>query len=300
MSILPLVFAFIVLFSIGSYALLHDLIACKCEENAYTSFLRAHRQLQSGLEQKHFEKGRSHKKKGESSASIKTATATVSKNYQSPRGGPVLHPLAKLNIVQLLSSDSFHASALLYETAAQLIRILYAKTTVYQPDLEYRIVDLLMKAAKESPTDLTLENLEAHILKDAKNKSLYKIFKGTKTYDLFTKNGYPPLSDFISINTKKNAKPVNFHYAPRPLVLALFGEKITEQIEQVEKEKWEKNQRHSSLTSQELEPLLLKDHEKKLSLSILDPLINFSQKKEANPNLKVIDTKSGISLRATI
>lgn len=303
MSILPLVFAFIVMFSIGAYALLKDLMSCHYEKSIYISFLNTHRDLQSELEKLHYNEApgkKEHTDPGKKKDEDKEATPSPSQNYYSPRDKKTLHPFAKLNIGQLLVSDSVHASTLLYETAAQLIRALYEKTAVYQPDLEYQILDLFMKAAKEHSSELKLENLTAHILTDPKNKSLYKIFKGTSTYTLFTKAGYPPFADFISIDVEKNKKPVNFQYAPRVLLVALFGDKITDQIVQAEKEKWEKHHRHSSLTKKELAPLLLKDHEKRLNSSVVEPLINFTHKDEKDPNVTATDAQSGINLKAKI
>lgn len=309
MSILPLVFAFIVIFSISTYSLLQDVRSCRYEKSIYISFLKTRRSLQIEVQKLLFKEAG---KKDNASSSQKnrkgkkekqqeeTEIPSANQNYYSPRDNETLHQLAKLNIGQLLVADARQVSSLLYETAAKLIRLLYEKTTVYEPDLEYQILNLLMKAAKENPSELKLENLAASILTDSKNKSLYKIFKGTSSYTLFTKEGYPPLADFISIDFYKNKKPINFHYAPRVLLVALFGEQITLQVIEAEKKKWEKPRKHSSLTDKEFESLLLNDPEKKLSFSMVEPLINFNQRTEKNQHVTVKDSKSGISLKTKL
>ncbi|HSX04501.1 MAG TPA: hypothetical protein VLG76_07210 [Rhabdochlamydiaceae bacterium] len=293
MNTLPLVFAFVIMLALGSYAIFQDFASCKSEEKNYTGFMRAHRTLQTNLEKKQFAafKGKltrmSHNKKSK----INPNAA-----YSNPRNKITLHPLSKLNILPLVATGPFPHSAEYYEIAAEMIRLLYQHTLVYQPNLEYKILDLLIEEGKKEE-NISFEALTSRLLK--KDKSLYKIFKGTKKYQLFTKKGYPPLSDFLSAEINKSKKPINFHYATTPILLALFGDKVTAVIEKTEKEKWEKDHKQHTLTAQELEAILVKEQSTGKPPKV-EFFVDFTQKTEANPHVTIIDPASGIVLKSKI
>lgn len=291
MNILPFVFAFVLIFALGASTLLQNWKGVQSEEIKYRGFMRTHRELQSSIERKQFvyQRGKvigtapKEKKEGE-----KVPT------YYNPREALTLHPLSKLNIAPLLSKSPFPASALLYETAATLIRLLYEKTPFYKKDLEYQLLDQLISSASQIEGEISWGKLIPLLVAE---EPYYKIFRGTKSYQLFTNKGYPPLSDFISLDAKKKLKPLHLRYATKPLLISLFGEKLTLQIEEIEREKWKKDYRHHSITSEELGALLLKDHTNRRNLMDFEPLMNFSVKTERNPNLTIVDGSSGITLR---
>lgn len=291
MNTLPLVFAFVIMIALTSYAIFQDYASCKWEEINYSSFMRTHRKLETSLEKKQF---RAYK--GKLSKASKPQESPTKKEiaYLSPRNKITLHPLSKLNLLPLIESGPFPQSEELYETAARLIRLLYQNSSLYKTDLEYRVLDLIIEGGKKEK-QLHSESITAFVLQ--KEESLYKIFKGTKSYVPLTNKGYPPLFDFITFETLKNKKPVHFHYATMPLLLALLGSEITTMVEKMEKEKWEKDHKHATLTAQELEPLIIKEQAKG-KLKGIEHFIDYSQKGEANPNITVIDSSSGITLKS--
>lgn len=255
--------------------------------------MKTHRVLQSKLEKKQFS---AYKGKLAYGGGKRNNTSKKDTKYSNPRDNITLHPLSKLNILPLIETGPFPRSAEFYEVAARLIRLLYQKASIYQPDLEYKVLDLLIEEAKKEEK-LSIETLTAAILQI--DKSLYKIFKGTKKYTVLTNSGYPPLFDFITIETVKTKKPIHFHYATTPIILALFGNDVTVAIQKKEEEKWGKDQKHHTLAPQELEPLLLQERAKG-NLQGIEFFIDFSQKTEANPNITVTDSASGITLKSKI
>lgn len=294
MNILPLVFAFVIMLALGSYSIFQDLISCKSEEKNYCSYMKTHRILQTNFEKKQFTRSKGKLTYGQQS---RTATSKDTRDkYSNPRDKITLHPFSKLNLLPLIAKGVFPQSPEFYEIAATLIRVLYQNTSIYSPGLEYKVLDLLIEEGKNEEK-ISAEALTAGILK--RDQSLYKVFKGTKKYTVLTKEGYPPLFDFINIEAGKSKKPVHFHYATTPILLALFGENITASILKMEKEKWEKDPKHSTLTPQELETLRLKELKQPKTFE-LEALIDFSQKNEPNPNFTVIDNSSGISIRTKI
>lgn len=294
MNILPFVFAFIVIFALGTYSLLQDTIACALEEKNYTGFMKAHRYMQSGIERKHYI-GKRKNSKPDPNKKVKSQNP----EYHNQRENITLHPLSKLNMAPLLAKSPFPGSSLLYETTASLIRILYEKTSAYQSGIEYRILDLLI-AEGSKMEELSWERLISQVLSVKDNEPFYKIFRGTKNYELFTNKGYPPLSDFICVEPQRKTKPIHLLYATKPMLLALFGDKLTAQIEEFEKEKWEKDKKHHNITHKELVELFLKNPADRRNLSDFDSIVNYSTTYEKNPHLTVIDPTTGIILKTIV
>ena len=85
----------------------------------------------------------------------------------------------------------------------------------------------------------------------------YRILKGSGSYDLATHQGYPPLSDFFSLETKER-NSVYFSFASLPVLSALFGKQTAEEIMQKEEEKSIEAQTRKTLSKQEVEEFLLK------------------------------------------
>ncbi len=289
MNTLPLVFAFVIVIALTAYNTFYDFASCIGEEKKYSAFMKAHRQLQTNLDKKQF---RSNKGKLVHGSREKSESKNEAK-YHNPRDKVTLHPLSKLNILPLLAADNAHETPF-YEITAHLIALLYQNSAVYEVNLEYKVLDLLIKEAKKDK-EFTFETLTQNVLQ--RDSSLYKLFKGTKNYQLQSHKGYPPLADFIIVEAEKSKRPVHFHYATTPILLAVLGEKLTAAVAAKEKEKWEKDNKHHSLNAQELEAIFIKQ-QSKTPFSAVEILIDFSKKNIPNPNTTVIDPKSEISLSA--
>jgi len=181
---------------------------------------------------------------------------------------------AKLNLMPLLKEPRH---LLLYEAAAALIRELYGEEKFFKQalikDLEYEVLDHLITQSKANPEAETFDTFlpEEPMFREI----IYKILKGTPAYSLKEKKGYPPLGDFIILDKKVPDKAVNFCFASPTLLKAFFGEKITQEILNEEKEIWEEQHKHNTIAKKALAILVLKHSQGKIKDTDYDPLFTY-------------------------
>ena len=104
---------------------------------------------------------------------------------------------------------------------------------------------------------------------------LYKMRLGTARYDLEKKRGYPPMSDFFTVEPH-NPKAVFFHYASKPLLQALFGTRIQTLILALEKKKWEDYSLYPYSRKDEAFAILVKE-KKSAGYEELEPFLSFAR-----------------------
>lgn len=275
MNILPLVSAFILIFGICSYTFFHHFTAAVIEHRHYRGAHKISRTFASRMQRKTFAKIKANNTETQKSA---ITTSTV---FHSPRDRFNLSPEGKLNISVLLQEgDRPEKEAIFLE----LIRNLYEYTPHYKPGLENDLLEIL----KQNPKLTSFEEL----LIDA--PQFYKFVKGTHQYSLEKFEGYPALRDFFIIDVKKKSKLINFSYASRPILEAVFGKVLAPQIINEEKHKWESKGKHSPLTQQELEAFLLKKNKNYVKYA---PYIFFSGTKHAKTQDVIQEQRSKIQLK---
>ncbi len=233
MNILPLILAFIIVFTLCSSLFMEEKKSTLLEEKHYSSFMLTERKLRNLLEKNQFVKSTAPIKKEVSGK----PTPTLRKNaiYTSRRQASYPKEAAKLNIHLLLERPSPH----LYEAAATLIKSLYSHKSFYAKDLEYQVLDTIIDMAKKNKDSFSFTTLP-----------FYKIVKGTNYYNIETQEGYPPLQDYLCIDSK--TKAANFCHAATPVLSALLGFETTRQILEKEQAKWEKDHKHHTVTKEEL------------------------------------------------
>jgi hypothetical protein len=141
---------------------------------------------------------------------------------------PVNLDCARLNLWPLLIDGSEKHPAL-YETAAQLLRSLYASALFNRESrFEYRLLDAMLDAAKkkqhkQKTTSIFLEKL---VLNDSHVKPLYTM--QTIYYHMLRgirksagDEGYPALLEYLTIENKKSL--ICIHHASIEMLSALFG-----------------------------------------------------------------------------
>jgi hypothetical protein len=114
--------------------------------------------------------------------------------FVSPREKIPPSEASRLNVFSLFSGDS--PPPLLYEITAKTIATLYQGAPFFRPKLEYQLLDALIQ--KKSPDSFTDLFPEAPGLREI----FYKMLKGTNFYSLRPKKGYPPLTDFLTLNAE--------------------------------------------------------------------------------------------------
>ena len=157
--------------------------------------------------------------------------------------------------------------------ATRLILLLYEGTPLfknnpaYLQELTSLIIDTLKNQKEGSLTGRLKGTRAAHPI-------LYKMLKGTSTYNLEAKRGYPPLSDFLTIDPK-DPKAIHFHYASKPLLDALFSRRIRRLIYALEQKKWEAFSHYPYVNKSEAFAILLKE-KKSAGFEELEPYLTFS------------------------
>ncbi len=291
MNILPLILTFIMVFTLSASLFMDEKRSTFAEGKNYISYMQTERRLKNRLEAKLFSKEAAPSKKEPQEKEEKPKNLNPI-DYKSRRVGAHLSAMAKINIAPLFDTPSLKEYSLIYETAAKLIKNLYSTQTFYKEKLEYQLLDILIAAGKEkkeahSINELFLEVKELQPI-------FYKILKGTLHYNTQTKEGCPPLEDFILIDSQTKAKPIAFCFASIPLLEALFGSEITNEILAKEEGKWAKDHKHHTVTKEELSTLL---QSLKQSPSELLELLNFSRKASPKKELTHTDPKTKICIK---
>lgn len=249
MNILPLISAFILFFALGSYALVHEWKASLIEKRFVAAAFGISRQKVSDQQEEAYnncpgnnlfpQNGRESKKNEEA-------------KFQSHRDKGV-HPLGKLNIAPLFK-DNPHP--LLKEIALKYLKRIYERTDIYFDNLEKKMLDLIIKLAKDDPSINSFEAIYAKL--ERENPTFYKLIKGTHDYRVCTSRGYPALDDYFCIEHEWK-RPVFFQKAPQILLEVVFGEAFADTIRRAEKARWDKNHKTMSLTKKALDKLMLKE-----------------------------------------
>lgn len=301
MNILPLVSAFILIFSIGSLALLRHCKAALLENKDCTTAFSMQREIYNKISEDRY------KKFYEKQQKIKTEDKEKEKNfssyskkkdqsYPSPRNNIPPFPYAKLNIAKLCKETTHENHTKLKEIALKLIKNIYEYTCIYSKGMEEVILETLVETAKANPSITSFEDLFLFIPQE-KAELFYKVFKGTQSYTLHTSQGYPPLRDFILLNYEKKHKPIYLVHAAKPVLIAVFNENIARKILYAEEQKWEQNSHNkqsSLLKKEEIESLLLQEG---TNLSNLEDLVDYSRKKNTHSEKMYIDNASNKTIR---
>ena len=282
----------LLILGITSYTLSKQRFATEWEGSCHTGFMSAERKARNALACKQYRKI-----KPGSAPKTTTETTTPQKNmksvYDNRRTRRPLPEVAKLNLAPLLSKNHSTSYALLYETAAQLLRLLYKDKLFPQKSVEYHLLDEFIASAQGKSKESALTAFFPQ--NPGLQEIYYKMLKGTI-------NSYPPLADYFILNREKKTTAVHFKFASQPLLLALFGEEITETILNDEKKKWEEdpNYRKCAVTRSELEALVLQRTAARINLSAINEFTAYGGHFVLSPIVCGTDTNTGITIRKKI
>lgn len=172
-----------------------------------------------------------------------TAAKTKAQTTSSPRALPSHRvqsqpfEMSKLSITTLFT-DEIDTQKHLLQITYNLLDDLYGDMPfikqLQNPHWQKDLIAALMEEGSHKGDDIDLIDIRP---KDKLLASIYyKILKGTSGYHLHPKKGIPPLTDFISVATKRR-KPIFFCYASLPVMSAALGKDLAVMILEREEER---------------------------------------------------------------
>lgn len=259
MNILPFVYAFLILMALGSSLLFDRAIKLRSEEVSFIGFFNSITNMDSEKSEREYKRAirlAAVKKEEGVPAPIKEKNRDKL-TYQSKRDkrNVIDLELSKFNLAALLGQEQTLEKEELYPVLCNLIRELYGHASfAKEPHFEREIVDALLLCANENKKAETLNDIfpEEHPAKEL----LFKVFSGTRNYDIEKKRGYPPLSHFVRLDDEQYSKPIYFYHASRPVLRAYFGEERAKKIAAAEANKWKSGKKDTILTRGELEKVV--------------------------------------------
>jgi hypothetical protein len=299
MNILPMVFAFILIFSFLTLGFIREHKDCVVSEMSINSFRKTSRVVQNAVIKKQYDKIKIAPLVSDPSKSVapisKAAASKPSRAYHSRR--EFFPPLetSKFSLNTLLELQTDPKKHPLYEICAEFLRLLYNDTLFKQSGhnrVEYALLNDMIKKyhnKKEVKTfmDLYPDSPELqHIF--------YKMLMGTNQYDVQLKRGIPRLEDFFTL---EKTAAIHFSFASTSLLEAILSKKIAFKILAQEKLNYENTGKNSSLTQDELTALLSNDLKQNSRILELGSDIDFSQNFPKRTLLGGQDKTNGLIVR---
>lgn len=289
MNILPLIFAFLLIFSFFAFNFLKEGKSSFLAESVLDSYNRVESNLQNRAARKTYTK-----LKGET---IQSKTINASRNQQTNNlvSYRTLFPLletSKFNLAPLIKDGGEFKLHPLYQPLANLLHILYGENLCKTEDMEYRVLDALLPNARKNPD---MESLAELVLDDPLiQKIYYKMLKGTNQYQV-GKEGIPPLEDFITVRKENSA--IFFSFASPGVLEALLGEEITSRILLEEEKKRKETNKYYYFSKEELQALVMNSPAQFSNFSSLDSYIDYSKQFKSRKERGGKDEKTGLSLK---
>lgn len=297
MNILPFVIGMLLLFVMLSSSFIHEQKNLSTIESAYSAFGKTNRLLLSKIEQDRFRSLPEKKTPNEDpkESSEEQEEKDVSKDFVSFRSKTLCDVEASKVNLNGIHKDN---TPIAYETAANLLVTLYGHTKFFPKDddrLPYKILDSLLAQCQKTKG----QKIEDLYSKDDIDTVWYKIFRGTKNYNLQKKIGYPPLHHFFTVQPQQN-RAICFLKASSIILEAHFGEKIVYRLLEKEKQKWEESKhKKQALTKKELQHFLQESFPQEFGENDFSQDLGFTHWKSEKKRYYVQDEKTGISLEET-
>lgn len=277
MNILPFVLTFLMLMGIAATTIFKGAASSALEERCIRGSFSSHRQMMSREAQRSFRKANRANRNHEKEHQKKSEKKSLKGRYTSHRDDKNIKEASKFT----LAVDN----QLLYEPAARLIKNLYGHAPFYTEGLEYQILDQILWTKER--TNFLEPFPESEPLKTI----YYKMLQGTNVYDTKTKNGYPPLSHFFSLEQTK----ISFYHASRPVLTAVLGEKLAQFVIAAEILASEQKGEKVAMGKAGFEALAQK-YKESFDAANSSSIFLFSKSAQGKPEA-IIDAGSGISTR---
>jgi|GEM_PF-1473071 len=277
MVFLPFVVTFLMILVLGGSLLFTSIQNTALEKKIIFSQKSAHLSLMSSqaLAKYNLLKTRAHPIK---KPKAKRQTTLLQKAQTNSRHSRGFFHSSKFNLWPLVQDKHSPLSKILYDKAVRLIEILYQKESFYQkfhdPELAKKILDAMLENKGE-------KSLVSLFPKDPILKKIYyQMMQGTNTK-------YPSLREFFKIEECSKNAPIQFHYASTPVLMAILGKTLGQEVLRSEKEKQKTQNRGTTLTKQQMQQLLLKNPSSEFPFDHLEKVFSFSLKNKGVPELYV-------------
>lgn len=228
MNLIPFVMMIILVLGLFSMSQFQGTVTHKKEHQLYLAYFRGLREARNQKEKTAYERSKI-KKKAEPIQSDKTKAKTV-KYFRMKREG---WEKGRLNLSTLLKHP--HKYEGLETLAESYVKQLYGHASFYPKDENFP--KILIKALVEiyaenkNPPEL----YEIAFSDQDLNDIFFKMVHGTHTYDLEKKIGYPPFGEMFTFEASSRP-PMNFHYANLSFLSTVLGEKIKNDLVNLELE----------------------------------------------------------------
>lgn len=291
MNILFLVSAFLVILSFACAQTFHTVVSFESEKTVFMGYMKGLRRTRNMWQQKIFTDATKGIAPPITKAPVKKEKPL--KNFTSHRKQRNPSQYSKLNLSHLFADET--SSIPLQKTALSLLKKLYGDKPFIKrsgiENVEQQILTEMLKIGKKLATVSDLQDLSP--AEENLKLIYYRMLKGSGDYNLEKNLGYPPLSDFFSLEQNER-KPIYFSFASYPLLCALCGKELAQEIVEKEEEKSIKADGRRTLTKQEMEELINRKMGPKGTSSEIIDLLSFSKKNVTLEKLSYKDPESGV------
>jgi hypothetical protein len=288
MNLLPFVVVIITILALFSTSFFDRHVMETKEQQIYLAYfkgLRAARNHKEDLAYRSLEKG------GESQSTNSSKKEPSTKKVDYFRDEKIGWKNGRLNLSSL-TQDAQKWPELKAITIAY-VKQLYSHHTFFPKEAKFteKLIDALIAAYEDKDSLTPFYELE---LDDKFRFPFYKMVRGTQTYDLKTKDGYPPFGDFFTFEEREKP-PMFFQDANTTFLSIVLGTKKMQIIKDEElKETEESGCHHSSLNRTKLEELFNDSPPSPQQLDLFD----FSKKGSPRKPGKHTDSTTQITVRA--
>ena len=232
MNLLPLTLIIILILGIFSLSQFQRSLSLESEKITYISYFKGLRGARNKLENSAYVTAKTPPKPKKDSPLKKEKEEEKKTTPPFFRDRKIGWPNGRLHLSSLVHDPLKYPN--LEEVTLIYLSTLYGKAEFFPKDPR-PFFKHLIKTLKTSEEEIPLHELELN--HPEMEEILYKMLRGTQTYDL-TGKGYPPFHHFFTFE-ETNSSPMNFHSANEVFLNIVLGEKATKALIAQEKEELE-------------------------------------------------------------
>lgn len=239
MNLIPFVTILLIILSLFSLSHFKSSASLAQEKTLYTDYFHSLRNVRNKREHTCYKEARKrlhHTPRLTTSPSKKPSNPN--KQTESPLFNPVdrhlLYPTGCLNLSSLVDNPTAYPQLKIIATRYLIAIYSHASFFPKDPSFTHQLIEQLVHIQTMHKEPLPLHTV---ILPDATtHKIFYKMLKGTHTYHLTNKVGYPPLHKLLTFDTTKERRaPINFAVANIILLECVLGKHATERLLSLER-----------------------------------------------------------------
>lgn len=251
MNLLPFVMIIIMVLSLFSLSQFEGALTLKKENQIYLAYFRGLRETRNKKERSAYKDTLPTNTGDKKTSNEDKQKKSSQKYFREKRVG---WEKGRLNLSSLLQKPHKYSS--LETVALAYVKQLYGHAEFF-PKNDQTIKDLIKALIKAYQKDPSISFHEIKFNDPKLQDIFYKMMRGTHTYDLEKKVGYPPFGEMFTFE-KSDRAPMNYHYANLSFLSLMFGEKMTKDFVALEKKELIEAKRkcESPIKKPELEKLL--------------------------------------------